>query len=116
LSSSRQTLLFKSCGIKEHKRFTHSSKTGVSRLVGGITNALARPHTPSITAAASSVARSSVVHSNPNVVNTQEHLNFFEVFKRSMSTITKGSISRFPTEIRAKDHFYEMRRYFVVGK
>jgi hypothetical protein len=104
---SEQMLMIKCYPIKEHKRFTHSSKGGISRLVGGITNALARPHTPSISAAASSIGRSSVVHSNPNtnVVNSQEHLNVFEIIKRSMSTITKGSISRFPTEIRAKDHF-----------
>jgi hypothetical protein len=104
---SEQMLMIKCYPIKEHKRFTHSSKGGISRLVGGITNALARPHTPSISAAASSIGRSSVVHSDPNinVVNIQEHLNVLEIIKRSMSTITKGSISRFPTEIRAKDHF-----------
>jgi hypothetical protein len=100
-------LMIKCYPIKEHKRFTHSSKGGISRLVGGITNALARPHTRSISAAASSIGRSSVVHSDPNtnVVNIQEHLNVLEIIKRSMSTITKGSISRFPNEIRAKDHF-----------
>jgi hypothetical protein len=96
----------KSVGTLYLMRFTHTSK-GVfsfSRLTSGLTNGFSRSPScaaisPTVKAPVSSVAipsgsRYSEVSNNPwNLVN------------RSLTTMAKSSISRFPNDVRAYDHF-----------
>ena len=92
------------------KRLTHSGKGGISRVFGGLTNALTRPHTssPSIAAAASSLNR------NTNGVVNQGSTKFMDIIERSLSTIARSSIPRFPNEVRQWDHFLRDETCFNV--
>jgi hypothetical protein len=114
--------------VKIPKRFTHSGKgsmDGISRLLGGLNNAVARqPYHSSPYHASpyhSSPYRSSIGTARPLVQTSGEQAfsgvsGVSDVFQRSLSTLAKGSISRFPNQCREYDHYLRDETCYQVLK